>query len=928
MAAQGMPSFSITSVIEDVLRQQGASLNDNDLASRKAEETSLRMYDAARWLRKMVGVVLAKDLPAEPSDDDFRIGLRSGVILCTVLNKIQPGAISKVVEVSNDSVIIPDGTASMAYQYFENVRNFLVAMEEIGLPTFDASDFEKGGNTSRIVSCVLALKTYGEWKQGGSFGSSKYTTANGKSPNTANFMARMNSESCMSSISRSSSFSEKSLDNVFVDVEPILGFNDTSKSRSIGMLVRSVLSGKRQDEIPSIVEFMLNKVTEELESRLDSRGELLSTTSTHSALSDLNQSPMGPYLQEMQHSSCDEMTEMDDKNDSRPSLSCDELTETDYKNDAMTETIDMSNRQMSLKDQSKFNLEKQQIMVRKQYKDVQELKCTIFSTKESIQELQMKYQEDMKNIGNHLNKLTHAASGYQRVLAENRKLYNLVQDLKGNIRVYCRVRPFLRGQTISSTVVDHIEEGTITIKTPAKYCKEGKKSFTFNKVFGPTASQVEVFADTEPLVRSVLDGYNVCIFAYGQTGSGKTFTMSGPDDLSEETFGVNYRALNDLFFLSEQRKDTISYEISVQMMEIYNEQVRDLLTTDKIRNSSQNGINVPDANRIPVSTTDDVIRLMNLGQKNRAVSSTAMNDRSSRSHSCLTVHVQGRELTSSGASLRGCMHLVDLAGSERVEKSEVTGDRLKEAVHINKSLSALGDVIAALAQKGAHVPYRNMSSVELGAAQVNKDNGEVKELKDQIANLKAALAKKEEEHEMLSNSILSSKDLSNGSRIPKEDKISHARRRTLDPRDLSDWPPLSSKKGTSDWVDKIPIKRDNLDRSRSLETLEDKSRNQLAGPYSDVLKCNGQQPPSADEIDESEIATSDSSEKDFQPSLRRVSSLSDGMGSKIRKPQSRKKNQDIRSMIPTPPTRRLSISSTEKNERQSLYLKRKNATSK
>ncbi|KAJ0080063.1 hypothetical protein Patl1_22303 [Pistacia atlantica] len=177
--------------------------------------------------------------------------------------------------------------------------------------------------------------------------------------------------------------------------------------------------------------------------------------------------------------------------------------------------------------------------------------------------------------------------------------------------------------------------------------------------------------------------------------------------------------------------------------------------------------------------------LMDLGQKNRSVGATAMNDRSSRSHSCVTVHVQGRDLTS-GAILRGSMHLVDLAGSERVDKSEVTGDRLKEAQHINKSLSALGDVIASLAQKNSHVPYRNskltqllqdslggqaktlmfvhispeldalgetistlkfaerVATVELGAARANKESTEVKELKEQIASLKAALARKEE----------------------------------------------------------------------------------------------------------------------------------------------------------------------------------------
>ncbi|GMG99758.1 hypothetical protein Nepgr_001598 [Nepenthes gracilis] len=165
--------------------------------------------------------------------------------------------------------------------------------------------------------------------------------------------------------------------------------------------------------------------------------------------------------------------------------------------------------------------------------EIQALKHTIQTAKENIQVLQMAYQE----ARNHL----------------------------GNIRVYCRVRPFLPGQSSHSSTVDNIEEGTFTVIAPSKYGKEGKKSFTFNKVFGPFATQVEVFADTQPPVWSILDG-----------------------------------------------------------------------------NSSQNGINVPDANRLPVSSTSDAISLMNLGQKNRVVSATALNDRSIHSHSCLTIHVHGR----------------------------------------------------------------------------------------------------------------------------------------------------------------------------------------------------------------------------------------------------------------------------------------------
>ncbi|EFJ11340.1 hypothetical protein SELMODRAFT_126285, partial [Selaginella moellendorffii] len=340
--------------------------------------------------------------------------------------------------------------------------------------------------------------------------------------------------------------------------------------------------------------------------------------------------------------------------------------------------------------------------------------------------------------------------------------------------------------------------------------KELRKSFCFNRIFGPRATQgsfctwyalhlltllaftESVYLDTQPLIRSVLDGYNVCIFAYGQTGSGKTYTMSGPDNLTEETWGVNYRALHDLFKITTDRKNLFQYEIVVQFLEIYNEHLRDLLTGDSGNKKYplKNGINVPDATMMPVNSTADVLQLMKLGQKNRSVGSTAMNERSSRSHSVLTVHVRGKDLKT-GAVLHGSLHLVDLAGSERVDKSEATGERLKEAQYINKSLAALGDVIAALSVKSSHVPYRNskltqllqdslggqakalmfvhmspdsesfsetlstlkfaerVATVELGAARTNRESGEVRDLKDQVMALKEAMAKKDAEIEKL-----------------------------------------------------------------------------------------------------------------------------------------------------------------------------------
>ncbi|RAL43560.1 hypothetical protein DM860_012701 [Cuscuta australis] len=742
MAADGALSYSVASLVEDVLQQHGSRPRGLDLDARRAEEAAMRRYEAAQWLRNMVGVVGGKDFPAEPSEEEFRVALRNGIILCGALNKIQPSSVVKVVETPCDAMLIPDGAALSAYQYFENLRNFLVAVNDLGIPSFEASDMEQGGACSRIVNCVLGLKSFAEWKQTGATPVWKFG-GNAKPTASARQIMRKKSEPFMNSLSRAVSMNDRSLTASEAETE-------RNTMPTLNNLVRRILSDKRPEEVPNLVESILKKVVDEFEQRVASQSEAQSRATSNDSIRSL--AYKGTSI-----------------NNSRN-------TKVEQANTAMVKKEDaISDLEL------KTRCTSHQTIVDQQQRDLKELKQTLCTTKAGVQFMQKKFYEELQNIGQHIHGLAHglahAASGYHRVLEENRKLYNQVQDLKGSIRVYCRVRPFLHGQPSHSSIIDDIEEGTITILAPTKYGK-GSRSFNFNKVFGPSVTQGEVFADMQPLIRSVLDGFNVCIFAYGQTGSGKTYTMSGPKDLSKQNEGVNYRALGDLFLLAEQRKDTFHYDVSVQMIEIYNEQVRDLLDSDglnkrlEIRSCSQ-GLAVPHASVVRVSTTSDVIDLMDLGQRNRAVGSTALNDRSSRSHSCLTVHVQGKDLTS-GTILHGCMHLVDLAGSERVNKSEVTGDRLKEAQHINKSLSALGDVISALAQKNTHVPYRNskltqllqdslggqaktlmfvhispepealgetistlkfaerVATVELGAARVNKDSADVKELKEQV----------------------------------------------------------------------------------------------------------------------------------------------------------------------------------------------------
>ncbi|KAG2619472.1 hypothetical protein PVAP13_3NG076600 [Panicum virgatum] len=242
-----------------------------------------------------------------------------------------------------------------------------------------------------------------------------------------------------------------------------------------------------------------------------------------------------------------------------------------------------------------------------------------------------------------------------------------------------------------------------------------RKSFKFDHVFGPDDDQETVFSETVPVVRSVMDGFNVCIFAYGQTGTGKTFTMEGvPEDR-----GVNYRALEELFRMSEERSTSIAYTFSVSILEVYNEKIRDLLDESNdqskrldVKQSADGTQEVPGLIEAPVYNIDGVWEKLKFGARNRSVGSTNANELSSRSHCLVRVTVRSEHLVT-GQRSRSHMWLVDLAGSERVAKTGVEGDRLKESQFINKSLSALGDVISALASKHSHIPYRNSKLTHL-----------------------------------------------------------------------------------------------------------------------------------------------------------------------------------------------------------------------
>ncbi|KAI3704390.1 hypothetical protein L1987_74608 [Smallanthus sonchifolius] len=304
---------------------------------------------------------------------------------------------------------------------------------------------------------------------------------------------------------------------------------------------------------------------------------------------------------------------------------------------------------------------------------------------------------------------------YNEEQAKRRKLHNQVEDAKGNIRVFCRCRPLSRAESSTgcSTVVDFdaASNGELGILNSGSI----KKTFRFDRVFTPNDNQVDVFAQALPLVTSVLDGYNVCIFAYGQTGTGKTFTMEG----TEGNRGVNYQTLVELFKIAKERNDSFTYDISVSVLEVYNEQIRDLLTTPsssskklEIKQAAEGLHSIPGLVEEKVENIQEVWNVLLAGSSARAVGSNNVNEHNSRSHCMLCIIVKAKNLLN-GECTKSKLWLVDLAGSERLAKTDAQGERLKEAQNINRSLSALGDVVSSLANKSSHIPYRNSKLTHL-----------------------------------------------------------------------------------------------------------------------------------------------------------------------------------------------------------------------
>ncbi|VAH79192.1 unnamed protein product [Triticum turgidum subsp. durum] len=629
-----------------------------------------------------------------------------------------------------------------ASDHRSNVKKFLSVIAEMGLPGFSVKDLEEGSMLS-IVECLLALRD---------------NVSAGLGENMSNYAAKTPSRPVApvstpgrrspgedrrrgvwdaKSPQRSPLLSGQKANEVFqfkrgqytdlpaAKISEMIQSNslDNAPTQSLLRVVNGILDEsieRKRGEIPHRVVYLLRNVVQEIEHRISIQAEhirnqnniiktredkyrskikaletLVNGTNEENEMA-INRLELVKEIQVMSRMFEEYREQMEEKTSQMEEHLTLRAKEAEFllmqskKRVEELETASELQLQLWSKKANTFRsfMDNQKLCIK-------DIRISSQSIKQEMFALQMKWRDEISNMGLDLKGLVDAAENYHGVLAENQKLFNEVQELKGNIRVYCRVRPFLPGQDGKSTAVDYIgENGEILISNPSKQGKDGYRMFKFNKIFNTHVSQAEVFSDIQPLIRSVLDGFNVCIFAYGQTGSGKTYTMM--------------------------------YMFCV-----------------------------------PTNTSGKSIFITN----------------------CLDVK--------NGSTSRGCLHLIDLAGSERVERSEATGDRLKEAQHINKSLSALGDVIFALAQKNAHVPYRNskltqvlqsslggqaktlmfvqinpdvescsetistlkfaerVSGVELGAARSNKEGKDIKDLLEQVASLKDTISRKDMEMEQL-----------------------------------------------------------------------------------------------------------------------------------------------------------------------------------
>ena len=350
---------------------------------------------------------------------------------------------------------------------------------------------------------------------------------------------------------------------------------------------------------------------------------------------------------------------------------------------------------------------------------IEEVNYNTINLKELKEEL-TKVQE----INNKLNE------NLEKEITLRRKIHNRYMYLRGNMRIMCRLRPFLPNEIKSKKS----QMETILINNDMVLINEGNKipkMFEFDYVFDEQSRQEDIYEEVSLLIQSMIHGNNICIMSYGQTCTGKTYTIQGKSNNK----GIASRAVKELFEIIDNliRKNNnfqknknnlengysptqggipyfIKSRFTMTIIEIYNEQIYNLLeeSTPKltIYEDSQGNLIIPDLSPINISNFEEANKLFILAEKFRHTSSTEFNERSSRSHCIFSFNIK---LTDSENNIiRSTLHVIDLAGSERITKSQKNNEKLKkEALSINLSLHSLSNVLYAIANRSNHIPYRD-----------------------------------------------------------------------------------------------------------------------------------------------------------------------------------------------------------------------------
>lgn len=400
--------------------------------------------------------------------------------------------------------------------------------------------------------------------------------------------------------------------------------------------------------------------------------------------------------------------------------------------DVVTQLKNTEDAISNLKSTSSANLLETLASLTSQYavkqKAISELEQKVNEAKLQLRETNDLIEDSQKRVTDYKNEANSLLNYLPVLETQRRHLHGNLQELKGNIRVFCRIRPADAAQCASFSVPSNedfnsngkqvLAVSSIRPLSSSSYIKDSKAhsySFEFDKIFDQSSTNPIVFSEISQLVQLSLDGSNVCVFAYGQTGSGKTWTMSHRSDgMIPSSFK---QIFSNILSLKEQGWE---YSVEGQFIEIYNDTIIDLLSSGA---STKCEIKHDDLNRQTeiqncatfklesAAQAADVLEMANL---KRSTASTMANSTSSRSHSIFILKIKGINHVS-GQSTNGTLNLVDLAGSERLSLSQARGDRLKETQAINKSLSCLADVIYSLRNRQSmlkhsllvHIPFRN-----------------------------------------------------------------------------------------------------------------------------------------------------------------------------------------------------------------------------